>query len=196
MSDIFRVFIENEAAIKRFLKRFSSASNKVDDYAQETFLRGFAAETRTQIKEPKAFLFQVARNVVLTDARKDSRSAIGHLQHEDDIAEVIDERQATSEEWIDGRRKLTLLSKAVAQLSPQCRKAFLLRRVDGLHYKQIANRMGISVSGVEKHVTNGLLKCNRYLSEQGYDPTEFGAAIKAAKTATPKQINQLGQTND
>ena len=196
MSDIFRVFIENEAAIKRFLKRFSSASNKVDDYAQETFLRGFAAETRTQIKEPKAFLFQVARNVVLTDARKDSRSAIGHLQHEDDIAEVIDERQATSEEWIDGRRKLTLLSKAVAQLSPQCRKAFLLRRVDGLHYKQIANRMGISVSGVEKHVTNGLLKCNRYLSEQGYDPTEFGAAIKAAKTATPKKINHLGQAND
>lgn len=194
MSDILKTFVENERAIKRFLARFSSAPQKVDDYAQETFLKGFAAEMRTPIEQPKAFLFKVAKNVVLTDVRKNSRSATGHLQDTDDMAQVLDETQGTVEEWLDGRRKLTMFAKAVAQLTPQCRKAFLMRRVDGLQYKQIANRMDISVSAVEKHVANGLVKCNKYLREQGYEPSEFGAVINAAKQdkASSKLLREDG----
>ena len=184
MSDILKTFLENEAAIKRFLARFSSASQNVEDYAQETFLKSFAAEIRSPIEEPKAFLFKVAKNVVLTDIRKNKRSANGYLEDVDDIAQILDEGQAATEEWLDGRKKLILFTKAVAHLTPQCRKAFLLRRIDGLRYKQIANRMDISVSAVEKHVTNGLLKCNRYLREQGYEPSEFGAALNTVKSTS------------
>lgn len=196
MSNILKTFLENEAAIKRFLVRFSSTTNNVDDYAQETFLRGFAAETRTTIKEPKAFLFKIAKNVALTDARKTKRSPSGYLEEIEDVTQLLDEQRTSAEEWIDGRKKLSLFAIAVAHLSPQCRKAFLLRRVDGLAYKQIANRMGITVSGVEKHVTNGLLKCNRYLCEQGYEPSEFGAALNAAKKAPRSEYRQMVQHDE
>ncbi len=181
MSGILKAFLENERAIKRYLSRYSSSLQDVDDYAQETFLRGFAAEIRIPVEEPKAYLFKVAKNVMLADIRKQSRSANGYLQETDDVTHILDEGQASVEEWLDGRKKLTLFAKAVAHLSPRCRKAFLLRRIDGLKYKQIANRMDISVSAVEKHVTNGLLKCNQYLREQGYQPSEFGAAFGAVK---------------
>lgn len=185
MSIIMKVFQENEIALKRFIKRFTSASHNVDDFAQETFLKGFAAELRMQINEPKAFLFKIAKNVALTEVRKDSRSPRGYLKDVDDISQILDENQATAEDWLDGRKKLILFSKAVAQLTPRCREAFLMRRIDNLQYKQIANRMDISVSAVEKHVTTGLLKCNKYLRDQGYKPSEFGAAIKVAQR-TPK----------
>lgn len=185
MSIIMKVFQENEIALKRFIKRFTSASHNVDDFAQETFLKGFAAELRMQIKEPKAFLFKIAKNVALTEVRKDSRSPRGYLKDVDDISQILDEDQATAEDWLDGRKKLILFSKAVAQLTPRCREAFLMRRIDNLQYKQIANRMDISVSAVEKHVTTGLLRCNKYLREQGYKPSEFGAAIKVVQR-TPK----------
>lgn len=185
MSIIMKVFQENEIALKRFIKRFTSASHNVDDFAQETFLKGFAAELRMQINEPKAFLFKIAKNVALTEVRKDSRSPRGYLKDVDDISQILDEDQATAEDWLDGRKKLILFSKAVAQLTPRCREAFLMRRIDNLQYKQIANRMDISVSAVEKHVTTGLLQCNKYLRDQGYKPAEFGAAIKVVKR-TPK----------
>jgi RNA polymerase sigma factor (sigma-70 family) len=191
MSDILKAFLEHEAAIKRFLVRFTSSSQCVDDYAQETFLKGFAAEVRTPIKEPKAFLFKIAKNVVLADVRQKKRSPRGYQDDSDDSDQLLDEGQATPEQWLDGRKKLVLFAKAVAHLTPQCRKAFLMRRIDGLQYKQIANRMDISVSAVEKHVTNGLLKCNRYLREQGYDPAEFGAAIKAAKNAPRSEVRAM-----
>ena len=196
MSGILKAFLENEKALKRFLARFSSAAHKVDDYAQETFLKGFAAEIRAPIKEPKAYLFKIARNVVLSDARKHKRSPSAYLEETSDVTQILDEDQALTEEWLDGRRKLALFAKAIAHLSPQCRKAFLLRRVDGLQYKQIANRMDISVSAVEKHVSKGLLKCNRYLREQGYAPSEFGAAIKMASKSSPKVLRHKGEHDE
>jgi DNA-directed RNA polymerase specialized sigma24 family protein len=113
MSIIMKVFQENEIA----LKRFTSASYNVDDFAQEIFLKGFAAELRTQINEPKAFLFKIAKNVALTEVRKDARSPRGYLKDVDDISQILDENQATAEDWLDGRKKLILFSKAVAQLT-------------------------------------------------------------------------------
>jgi RNA polymerase sigma-70 factor (ECF subfamily) len=88
---------------------------------------------------------------------------------------LIDKDQIDAAAWLDGRRKLALLAQAVAHLPPQCRKAFLLRRIDGMEYKEIAKQMNISVSCVEKHVANGLLKCNVFLRARGYDPSEFSA---------------------
>ncbi len=191
MSIIMKVFQENEIALKRFIKRFTSASHNVDDFVQETFLKGFAAELRMQINEPKAFLFKIAKNVVLTEVRKDARSPRGYLKDIDDISQILDENQATTEEWLDGRKKLILFSKAVAQLTPRCREAFLMRRIDNLQYKQIANRMDISVSAVEKHVTTGLLRCNKYLREQGYKPSEFGAAISVVQRTTKDEYKKM-----
>ncbi len=176
MSEILKAFIENEQAIRRYISRFCSRPQDVDDFAQETFLKGFAAELKSDIKEPKAYLFRIAKNVALADLRTKKRKPTDMLEDSGGADIIIDEGQAAADEWIDGRDKLALFAKAVAHLPPQCRKAFLMRRIEELEYKQIANRMSISVSAVEKHVLTGLLKCNAYLRDHGYDPSEFGGA--------------------
>lgn len=175
MSAILKIFLQNERAIRRFLSRRISRAQDLEDQVQETFLRGFAAEMKREIAEPKAYLFQVARNIALEARRKEARAPTDNLEDSGGADLLLDEDQAATEDWLDGRRKLALFTRAVAELPPQCRRAFLLRRVEGLAYKQIANRMNISVSAVEKHVTAGLLKCRAYLRAQGYDPSEFGA---------------------
>lgn len=178
MSRILGVFLKNEKALRRYLSRFCASAQDVDDLIQETFLHGFAAELKSDIREPKAFLFRIAKNLVLMDRRKKRHQPAGFLDDSgsaDRILDEIDETQVAADAWLDGRRKLALFAQAVAHLPPQCRKAFLLRRIEGLQYKHIANRMNISVSAVEKHVTTGLLKCNAYLRSHGYDPSEFGA---------------------
>ena len=187
MSQILRVFLENERAIRSFIARFRPRAQDIDDIAQETFLRGFAAELKGKIREPKAFLFQIAKNIVLADARTARRRPTDFIEDSGGADILIDASQVSTEAWVESRRKLALFARAVAQLTPQCRTAFLLRRIEGLHYKQIANRMNIGVSAVEKHVTNGLMKCNAYLRAHGYDPSEFG--VQRAQNPEPVMLS-------
>lgn len=186
MSEILKAYLENEPAIRRFLIRSGARDHEVDDFAQETFLRGFAAEMRADIDEPKAYLFRIARNIAHEKFRKSVRTPVSMAEDSVSADLLIDEDQAAADEWLDGRRKLALFAEAVAHLPLQCRKAFLLRRIEGLQYKQIANRMNITVSAVEKHVTTGVLKCKAYLKSRGYQPSEFGMKPKAKANGNPK----------
>ena len=49
-----------------------------------------------------------------------------------------------------------LAERAIADLPKQCRQVFELSRYDGLKYKEIAERLGISVKTVETHMSNAL----------------------------------------
>jgi DNA-directed RNA polymerase specialized sigma24 family protein len=75
MSTILEAYLENEKALKRFLRRFIRSREGADDLAQEAFLRAFAAETGRPIQAPKAFLFKVARNLALNELAKQSSAA-------------------------------------------------------------------------------------------------------------------------
>ena len=190
MSEIFRAYLENEASIRRVLSRFTKHPQQIDDFAQETFMRAFAAELKQEIRDPKAFLFQVAKNVALSHLRKNRRNPTDWLEDSGGSDLLIDENQISGEDWYNGRQKLALLAMAVAQLPPKCRKAFLLRRIDGLPYKQIASRMNISVSAVEKHVAAGLLKCSVFMREKGYDPEDYGASENRPSAPTNDKMKQ------
>ncbi|MAZ89474.1 MAG: hypothetical protein CL693_17720 [Cellvibrionaceae bacterium] len=47
----------------------------------------------------------------------------------------------------------------------KCRQAFLLHRVKGLSYNDIAHEMGVSVSSVEKYILQALKHSRAVLKE-------------------------------
>ncbi len=190
MSQILKAYLENQAALRRYISRFGTCAENADDIAQETFLKGFAAEQIVDIREPRAFLFRIAKNLALGELRTRRRAQTDKIEDFGGDGVIIDERQALAEEQLDANKKLGALAMAVALLPPQCRRVFLMARVDGLRHKQIASRLNITVSNVEKLVAKGLLKCSRYLREQGYKPSEFGAREK------PKETERAAQGSD
>src|SRR5262245_28107167 len=116
MSEILKAFLQNEAAIRRYLARYRGSAHETQDFVQETFLRGFAAEMKSQIKEPKAYLFQIAKSVVLERQRKSHRAPpVSMLADGGDTDLILDDEQAGAEEWLEGRRKLALFVRAVAE---------------------------------------------------------------------------------
>ena len=117
---------------------------------KKRFLGASQPKPRGPIKEPKAYLFQIAKNLALDKLRKNTSLPIDSLEDSGGSSLILDEDQAAADALLDGRRKLALFAKAVAQLPPQCRKAFMFRHMNEYSYKQIASRMNISVSAVEK----------------------------------------------
>ena len=159
-------FAENESALKRFLERFFYSAHDVEDILQETFLQTWSIEKKQKIQLPKSYLFRVARNMALKELRKKSRQITAYIE-EVNQDELIGNETSTAE--VEFNERLSLFGKALATLPPRCRKVFILRKVFGFSQKEIARRMNISVSTVEKHIINGLQRCNVYMQAYGMD---------------------------
>ena len=79
------------------------------------------------------------------------------------------------------QQKLGFHCAAVASLPPKCRKVYLLRKVYGMSYKDIAATLKISDSTVEAHISKGYARCDEYVAKRmGETP------IPAAYTKRPE----------
>jgi RNA polymerase sigma-70 factor (ECF subfamily) len=196
---MLRAFLENERGIKRFLSKFMARAQDVDDLAQETFLRAFAAEAVHDVIAPRAFLYRVARNLALNEKARLANTLTDSMEDSADPDVLGSSDQVGGEEIVHSRRKMAMFAEAVSTLPPQCRRVFMLRKVHGLSQAQIAERIGISASTVEKHIATGLLKCRDYLLRHGYDdiPAAGGTAQPHAgrdETSQPDRRAWEGQT--
>jgi RNA polymerase sigma factor (sigma-70 family) len=163
LSTILKAYLENEVALKRYLRRFIRSREAADDLAQEAFLRAFAAESGRMIEAPKAFLFKVAKNLALNELARQSTAAMEPLGDFEGQEVLEDSSQAAVDDVVDSRERIRLLARAVAALPPQCAKVFILRKMQGLSQKEIAVRLNISVRTVENHVAVGLSRCRVFM---------------------------------
>ena len=65
-----------------------------------------------------------------------------------------------------GEELVSLYVEAVLMLPTKCREAFLLRKIHGLSHKQIAQRMSLSVSSVEKYLRQAVLACDAFMADR------------------------------
>jgi RNA polymerase sigma factor (sigma-70 family) len=161
LSPITTVFVENESYLKRFIRRFLSRAQDIEDVVQDTYIRARCAEEKTVISSPKSFLFRIARNEALMELRKKSRRITDYIE-ELDTPEALD-GEASVEDQAIAEQRLGIFCQSALEMTPRCRKAFLMCKVYGLSYKEVASQLGISVSGVEKHVAKGFEICNAYV---------------------------------
>jgi RNA polymerase sigma factor (sigma-70 family) len=157
-------FVEHESAIKRFIAKFLPQPHDIEDVSQEAFLKAYAAEKRRLIAEPKSYLFRIAKHVAISQLRKNARRPTDSIESFDTL-EIGADNQSAEDEAI-AHQKFGIRCEAVATLSPQVRRAYLMRKVYGMTHKEIAERLGIARSTVEKHLIKGVMLCERYVRER------------------------------
>jgi RNA polymerase sigma factor, sigma-70 family len=139
--------------LARYFRRHLLAQD-VGDFVQECFRR-FAqvrASAPDPIDRPAAYLVRTAHNLVAERARADGRRMqAGHVRFDEDVHAGPDPHEA-----LEARDTIRRLEDTIARLKPKTRTIFLMHRIEGLSYEEIAVAQGMSVKGVEKQMTKAL----------------------------------------
>jgi len=103
-----------------------------------------------------------------------------------DMIEDIDIFEANSDElsperYAEARSDLNALQNGMDSLPERCREVISLRKVDGLSQKQVAQKMGITESTVEKHIAKGLRLLSDLFLSQNRNSDESQQKLKPIK---------------
>lgn len=162
-----RHVLPHEPALRAWLRRKSLGGLDVDDIIQETYTRLVAADSVAHVHDARSYAFQVAGSVVIDHLRRMKVVSISQAPNFDYL-EVVSDEPSPERQVID-RDELQHLAKMIAKLPGRVREVFTLRRVYGLSQREVAERMGIAESTVEKHMSRGFLLMLDWIG--GKDPS-------------------------
>jgi len=143
-----------------YLQRKTRGDADAEDLVQEAFVRFHRAGHDLGAADARPLLFVIARNLQLDRWKAVGRETARRSPH--DINDLVDGPQAIASETPDAedglirRQNLAAAAAVIRALPPKTRDAFLLHRFENLTYRQIAGRLGVSVSMVEKHIAEAL----------------------------------------
>lgn len=163
---ISTTFLKYRSSLMRYISRYIHQPQDIEDIVHETFLRTYAAGISTQIQSPRAFLFKTAKNLALKHLDKSSVRLTDYVGDLDALEVSMDE--FSTEARVETQERFLAFCRAVRTLPLQCRRVFILRKVYGLTQKEVAEQLEISISTVEKHLAQGIIKCHQYMQSRGF----------------------------
>ncbi|WP_449045432.1 RNA polymerase sigma factor [Paracoccus versutus] len=146
---------------RRLTRRLGTVSD-AQDVMQDTWLKLARAQDVQDISSPGAYVGQVAENLAIDRLR-----AQGVRERYFTTAEFHD-RPAdlpSAERIVDFRQRVARLEAIIADLPARQRQVFLMHKFDGLSHSDIASRLGISRSAVEKLIMKALAQCRDGLGD-------------------------------
>lgn len=169
-----------------FLSRKVSDRAVAADLAQESYARVYAAQASgAPIGDPRALLYQTARNLVIDHQRHgEVRASVELPASPGEPDDAPGSRNWEPETAVSSQQGVQALVAVIDNLPPRCRQAFMLNRFEGLTYTQVAAHMGISVKAVEQHIKHALDACERCRSEPA------GGGSTGMPAAPRKKLNR------
>lgn len=147
-----------------FAFTFLKDEESSEDIVQEVFIKIWEKEKmEIGVDKLKFYLFTAVRNNCLALLQKNKKALVKELEDEDGA----DEMSITMEPGDKGKDPKILIAKAMGQLPPKCREVFLLSRVSGMPYRQIADSLGISIKTVENQMGKAIRVLKVFAKENG-----------------------------
>lgn len=146
-----------------FLNFYTQDVAVIEDVIQEVFLKLWENKDCLEITYIKTYLFRAAKNRVLN-----------HLRDEENRHQLLEnwfnqqQEEKKYKDCFDVEALAKLVNQAVEQLPDRCREIFYLSRKEELSYKQIAERLGISVKTVETQISIALKRIREILSTSAF----------------------------
>jgi RNA polymerase sigma factor (sigma-70 family) len=141
-------------ALNRFFERRAARLGDTEDLTQEVFLRLATRGNGEKIERLDGYIFQTAASVLTDRARRrTARCADQHVEYEF-CPELVEE--VSPERVLLAREQVAMVRMVLERLPDRVRAAFVLHRFEELGYAEIAKRLGVSVSSIEKYISQAL----------------------------------------
>jgi RNA polymerase sigma-70 factor (ECF subfamily) len=153
------LYEKHRSSLINSIARLIGCRETAADLAQEAYVRLMVQRKGTGIIHPEAYLFRVGRNLAIDHQRNPSSKA--------DFIPLDEELPCTlpqPDELAFLRQQCENLLEAIFSMPASCRDVFLLRKIDGLDYGEIASRLAISEKTVQRRLVQSMLHCNRRIS--------------------------------
>jgi len=140
--------------LRRLLLRRGRTHAEAEDLIQDAFVKMQEyCERGRQVYHPERFLVRTVLRLAANARRDEHRDLYCEVE---DLA-LIEATTPTPDEVLAGDQCLERMRDALDKVSPRTREIFFMHRLDGLPYAEIAQRVGVSVSAVEKHMACALV---------------------------------------
>lgn len=152
------------AQAPRLLRLFGRRAGRqdADDLVQDSFVNLADVGRGTVVQKPEAYLSRVASNIL----RNRARAAFHRSVVQNDIADHPAAGATDLTSTLEARDMLNRLQAAMERLNPKTREIFMAHRIEGASYAEIASRMGLSVKGVEWHMTKAIALLHKAAGKQ------------------------------
>lgn len=167
LAELYRL---HRAELLRFLTARTGDLAEAEDVVQDVWLR-IGTASPGPIGNGKSYLFRIAHNLVLDRVRQRKRRVAreqswsdtehGPLPPSGEVPDIREDAARTLEE----REEAARLASAIANLPEGARNVLRLHKIDGLSHGEVAARLGISKSGVEKHMAVAMKHLRRLLED-------------------------------
>ena len=154
--------------LQRFLAARTGDRSEAEDLVQEVWLKIQNSDSGP-IANGRAYLYRTAQNLVLDRVRERRRrerrdSDWAATQRIEVAGEAADARPDAVTQLIE-QQEADALVAAIAALPDGAGRAFRMHKIDGLSQGEVAARLGISRSGVEKHIAVAMVHLRRAMQD-------------------------------
>lgn len=166
-AEMSNLYVDGRGALVRYISRYFRRSQEAEDVVQEAFVKVIEAQRDREIRAPKAYLYQTAKNLALAEVNKKSfklTDVMGDVLPESDL--LITE---SMEKQFEDRENFEVFCRAVRSLPVKCRRAYVLCRVYGFSQKEVAAHMGVTLKAIEGHLARATRRCIEYVEAEQSD---------------------------
>lgn len=150
---VSRELLPHEGRVRGWLARSRLPAEEIDEVMQEAYCRIATLPSVDHIEQPVAYLFSVARNLML---RRLKRQRIVMLETVSEFESWESDAAPSPERQVAGRMDYQRVLAIIAALPERCRTVVELRKLHGWSQKEIAAHLGITEKAVEKQVWVGV----------------------------------------
>jgi RNA polymerase sigma factor (sigma-70 family) len=145
---------EHHSSLLRYFMKRGVREGDAEDAVQEVFVRLSRRQGLSEIERIDGYLFETAANVAIDMQRHNRvRHYQSHVAYDDS---QHGKPGCSCEAVFEGQEAIERLLLGLRELPDRTRTIFILARLEDMKQSEIAQRLGISVSAVEKQLTKGL----------------------------------------
>lgn len=147
---------------RAYARKLTGDAVEAEDLVQEAYAKVLGVSDWRRLETPERFVLTIIRNLAFERFRR--AKVVGIRQIGVLEMEALPDPAPDAHAVASAREELLRVLDAVDRLPEQCRRVVTLRKMEGLSPGQIAVRLGLSISTVEKHLAKGLMLLTKSLA--------------------------------